>query len=447
MPTKNTRGNSVRTSNRLANSSIMTHWLTFLEWRSSQRPLLREEDATRNVIQHLTHIEDLVTTNGVDGAIQAVALVRALTNGFSGHANAPVNLSVKIDGAPALVAGTDPDDGKFFVGTKGAFAKTPQIAKSTGDINRLYGNKPGLRDKMLVAFDALSQITFPNIMQGDLLFTPDLKVPQTIDGVKFITFTPNTITYGIPVDSKLGQDINRAKFGICFHTVYTGGSFAQLQARPAVKSDIEPLRTTSEVIVFSSEYQDLSGTLTLTDRETTAMNTILTRIQPLTTKLRTNTFLTALTQLPLLKTEFSIFQNTLVRGGESITLSPATFIERFETFLQQRGEKDAEKKTTQAGQNSTRTRYAKLIAVVRDIEDGLTDVLAWQNGIIAAKTLLLQKLNASSNGLRTFIHDDEGLIAGPHEGFVAVDAEGRFVKLVDRSYFSRLNFLSTKFKQ
>ena len=33
-----------------------------------------------------------------------------------------------------MFAGTDPEDGKFFVGTKGVFAKTPKLNKSPEDI-------------------------------------------------------------------------------------------------------------------------------------------------------------------------------------------------------------------------------------------------------------------------------------------------------------------------
>mgnify|MGYP003352774720 CR=1 FL=1 len=41
----------------------------------------------------------------------------------------------KMDGAPAIICGTDPVDGKFFVGTKSVFSKTePKLCKS----NRHY---------------------------------------------------------------------------------------------------------------------------------------------------------------------------------------------------------------------------------------------------------------------------------------------------------------------
>jgi len=43
-----------------------------------------------------------------------------------------------------MVVGRDPDDGQFFVATKSALAKTPRVAKSLADIDRLYAHAPSL---------------------------------------------------------------------------------------------------------------------------------------------------------------------------------------------------------------------------------------------------------------------------------------------------------------
>ena len=48
-------------------------------------------------------------------------------------------VTVKWDGAPAIICGTDPSDGKFFVGTKSVFAVTnPKVCKSVNDCRTLY---------------------------------------------------------------------------------------------------------------------------------------------------------------------------------------------------------------------------------------------------------------------------------------------------------------------
>ncbi|MFZ9350127.1 MAG: DUF6267 family protein, partial [Candidatus Fonsibacter ubiquis] len=51
----------------------------------------------------------------------------------------PGNLSVKIDGAPAIVWGIDPANGEFFVGTKAVFNKKKiRIAHNHEEIDLFY---------------------------------------------------------------------------------------------------------------------------------------------------------------------------------------------------------------------------------------------------------------------------------------------------------------------
>lgn len=418
-------------------------YLPFSKWNVCYGRTPLREDTTRNVIQHLTHLEDLVLTKYADGAQEALRTLQGLTKFFEGHANAPVNLTVKIDGAPAIIAGNDPADGKFFVGTKGAFAKTPKIAKTPADLKTLYGDKPGLLATMQVAFDTLKSLKFTHILQGDVLFTPTLKQSLTVFGDKYITFKPNTIIYGVPVDSEMGKKIAAAKFGVCFHTTYTGASLATLRAEAG--ANIKALKPTANVVLVSSRYQDLSGTLTFTSAEHNTLRTLIAEIETRTRKMGANAFLKALTDSALLQSEFMIFQNSLVRGGESITLSPKVFVDRLNAHLQTRADAEGATKKTDTGKTRTQTKYQELQTLVSDTEDALVDVLAWQHAVISAKTFIIQKLNAPGT-LGTFYSSDKGVIAGQHEGFVAVDHQGNFVKLVDRGEFSRLNLTQGRFR-
>ena len=70
-------------------------------------------EAAKNT--HMTHIEDLILDGGVKGARQAILALRSLRDMLSGNAKSPVDVTVKWDGAPAVFAGVDPGDGKFFV--------------------------------------------------------------------------------------------------------------------------------------------------------------------------------------------------------------------------------------------------------------------------------------------------------------------------------------------
>ena len=73
-----------------------------------------EEAAGKNL--HMTHLEDAVIDGGVKGTRNVINYLRALRDMLSGNASAPMTITVKWDGAPAIFAGIDPSDGKFFVG-------------------------------------------------------------------------------------------------------------------------------------------------------------------------------------------------------------------------------------------------------------------------------------------------------------------------------------------
>ena len=67
---------------------------------------------------HLEHVEDDIINNGYEGGQNAVNFLQATADLLSGNSKKPVNITVKWDGAPAIVCGPHPENGKFFVGTK-----------------------------------------------------------------------------------------------------------------------------------------------------------------------------------------------------------------------------------------------------------------------------------------------------------------------------------------
>lgn len=93
-------------------------------------------------------------------------------------------LSVKIDGAPAIVWGTNPQTKNFFVGTKSVFnKKIIKINETHDDIDRNHSGV--VADILHHCFDCLP--SFDGIVQGDFIGFGDDD-----------TFCPNTITYIFP---------------------------------------------------------------------------------------------------------------------------------------------------------------------------------------------------------------------------------------------------------
>ena len=111
-----------------------------------------------------------------------------------------VDMSVKIDGCPAIVWGTNPANGKFFVGTKSVFNKVKiKINHSHEEID---ANHTG--EVALILHACLANLPrTDSILQGDFIgFGGD------------DTYTPNTITY-------IFDEIIEQTIIIAPHTFYT----------------------------------------------------------------------------------------------------------------------------------------------------------------------------------------------------------------------------------
>ena len=85
--------------------------------------------------KHLDHIEDLILLEGNSGAKKAIEVLKEVGAVLSPGGGASVQITTKWDGAPAVIAGIDPSDGRFFVGTKGVFAQQPKLARHNPTFN------------------------------------------------------------------------------------------------------------------------------------------------------------------------------------------------------------------------------------------------------------------------------------------------------------------------
>ena len=124
-------------------------------------------------------------------------------------------ISVKLDGSPALVWGTNPQNGKFFVCTKAAFNKQKiRLCYNQEDIFTHFGHQPRVAQILLFCLDFLPRTQ--QVLQGDFIGF----------GSGADTFTPNTITYKFP--EKVRQEIIIAP-----HTVYSGADdIREMSAAP-----------------------------------------------------------------------------------------------------------------------------------------------------------------------------------------------------------------------
>jgi len=169
--------------------------------------MLYEDKGGKNL--HLEHIEDEILNYGVDGGRASINFIQSLRDMFAGATRSSINMTVKWDGAPAIFAGVDPEDNKFFVGKKSVFNVEPQLYKTNADIDKYTSGD--LNAKFKVALEEFPKLGIKGVIQGDLMFTNDVGT-QKIDGIDYYTFQPNTIVYAAAKDSDLGKQINTGKF-------------------------------------------------------------------------------------------------------------------------------------------------------------------------------------------------------------------------------------------
>ena len=385
---------------------------------------------------HLEHLEDLVFNAGYAGAISALDYIESLRGMLAEGTGTTTKLTVKWDGSPAIICGVDPADGKFFVGTKSVFAKAePKVCKTSRDIEKFYGDQPELVEILASALQHLKKLGIGGVIQGDLLFKEGGVETADINGERCLTFTPNTITYAVPADSQLGQQIARAKIGIIFHTSYEGTSLADMKAGFLV--NIQGLRKSADVWFDDATYKDYTGIASLTPTEDRKIQALMNSTYQTMEKIGQQRF-----DIILANKEFARnikpFINKMVRAGTQIT-DPTAFLKDFMSHYNEVMTKDIDVVTSRAAQNRL-SKIKEKEQWVADNANNLLGILATYKRIVEMKALLLRKLQ-QVEGIGTFQKTNDGYKVTTPEGFVAIGHDGGAVKLVDRLEFSRTNFL------
>lgn len=229
--------------------------------------LLKQSDTlTKNL--HLEHPEDQILTGDV-------SVLKWLS--------APSDVSVKMDGSVAVVWGTNPENGKFFVGKKSVFNKVKvQICYTIEDIQGFYSSKPELAEILTACLEHLPRTE--GIYQGDWIgFGGESK------------YTPNTITYDFGTRTT-------CSIIICPHTVYSGSSIRGSVASPLT----EILDSTDNVLFIQPTVDSTNRAVSLTE-----MYEMFDRCNFLT---------------PKAAAEVKPIINQFIREGKQITIDMLTLI-------------------------------------------------------------------------------------------------------------------------
>ena len=399
---------------------------------------LEESKENKNV--HLEHIEDEVLNRGVAGTRDAINFLQALRDMLAGHAESKVNVTTKWDGAPAVFCGINPENGKFFVGTKGVFAKNAKLNYTDKDVDNNHPAE-GLNKKLKVALRYLPKLGIKGVLQGDMMFTKgDLK-NETIDGTDYITFQPNTIVYAVPVDSKLSQMMRAAQIGVVFHTSYTGKALEDMKA--SFNIDINNLATTKDVWFRDASFVDASGTATFTEQETKQITNILSDIGNLFRGINP-VVLNRIATTETIRTQIKTFNNSKVRAGQVIG-DTFKHVRELTRSIEDKLNKEILSAKLDKTKQKRIAEKSELMRFYRNNAPELKKIFDIQNGLVEAKSMVIKKLQQIRQVTGTFLKTDNGFKITNAEGFVAVDKlKGNAVKLVDRLEFSQANFNAAK---
>ena len=389
---------------------------------------------------HLEHLEEDIFNSGTAGVTNSINFLKSLRDMLTeGDGGLAMKVTTKWDGAPAIVCGRNPQDGRFFVGTKSVFNKTnPKVVYSEADADRLYPGQTvgGILKNCL---ERLSTLPIQGVLQGDLLYQ---KKPPVImlEGKRTYSFRPNTITYTVDVKSELGQKVGASKLGIVFHTEYTGTSMTDLMA--GFGADVSKLQGKPEVAVFSSEFQNVGGAANLSKVERASVNRTILAAE---TNLRQGqTFIKGIQDvgkgpftLPAL---FKVYFNQVVREGR---VPPAQIMSKqFCSFIDKKFTTEIAKKKTGKSKVEWMKRRNEAVKYLNTNRTSMNNALDGFKNLMDAKVMIINKLTKIKS-VGTFLEEENGLRATNPEGFVAIK-DGAALKLVDRLEFSRANFTAAK---
>lgn len=397
----------------------MKHYTQFIFEASRGTPTTVEAP---KALGHLDHIEDRLLQAGDAGYTHAMKTLEDMHNALSGNSS-DVKLGTKYDGAPSLVFGRNPENGKFFVATKSWQNATPKINYTPEDIERNHGHAPGLVEKLKQALQHLPKVTpASGIYQGDVMYT---RSDVNSDGKKY-SFTPNTITYSSPVNSGEGKKIRNAQIGVAVHTGYEDPDNTGTLAghRPKFMPDIRKFTSHPDVHIISTEQNPNPDNYSNEDANEFHQHLENAR------QAYSNMDSEAHDTIGRHRDDMMAYINHEVRRSGTPNHND------FKQFVQDRAEKDIAKLKTPSNINRKRDILNARLDDIEKNKEHVNNVLALHRHLQAAKDVLVR--TAEQN--QKFEHSIGGQPAGP-EGTVVVNPKTNTIdKAVNRAQFSAANF-------
>ena len=122
----------------------------------------------------------------------------------------------------------------------------------------------------------------------------------------------NTIVYAVPVNSEIGQEIGRSKFGIVFHTTYNS-----LDSGAAFGADVSGLNRPPGIWFDDAFFTDDTGTVTLTENEERRVVSLVEKADAVNKRIDYNDLPSDL---------LNIYINSEIKGGQFLEDPERSFV-------------------------------------------------------------------------------------------------------------------------
>ena len=388
---------------------------------------------------HQLHLEQLVLL-GPDGLEELNDKIEGTIDTLENESGR-LNLTTKIDGAPAMICWSSypgyPDNS---IALKG-FINGPQHAISSPDqVDAKYGDRPGMSQMLKYGLELAKHIPAGEAWQGDCLFVSDTKREEEINGKDYITFQPNKIIYAFSEDNPGYEKVKNADFGIAFHTIYTGEDKKQ-----SFKVDASKLNVPSNIYIMSPSLNKP------TDKKVFNLDKVKSqfdKLENLEQKLLSNFDYEDLVNNRVFMNYWNTFENANLADKKAVTINENTFINDLKEYIKSKRTKEYEtqvgKLKTDAGKEKAKTKYEQDLVDLQELvetnKELLTTLVQTLNCAATIKMLLWQGFKQTQFDYNTFYRSrTKGYIPGEMEGVAMSDQDGNIVKIVDRSTFSSYN--------
>jgi hypothetical protein len=388
--------------------------------------------ATEDKLTHLEHPEDHIVKSGEPGFHHAFNTLKSTAEHLQGH-DTGVKIMTKYDGAPSIVFGHNPENGRFFVASKSAWNKNPKVNYTEADIEANHGHAPGLVAKLKAGLKHLPKIAPKRgVYQGDFLYNKAENDVKETDGNYH--FRPQLIGYTAKKDSEQGRKIAAADIGLAVHTGYKGTSLSNMKAD--YTPDLKGFKTHKSVHLHAwdksfnparakysaAHHADFKDNMNAAGEHFKSAD-------------RSKLF--SLAHHPELQTHLSTYINKAVRTGESHS------VEGLKGHVAERHGKALAGLKTDKARQQRQAQLQSHLDYIHSNRAHVNNLLKVHGHLSRAKNAMMDALDrADTSG---YSYDVGGKKTRP-EGYVAV-INNRPTKLIDRGEFSRLNLTQGKFQK